>query len=154
MASTNGSPKPCVLAIDDDEVCLGFLTAALESLGYRLLTAATPQEAIWMYEERWREIDVVLLDFLLPPLTGDLVFDELQRLNPGVQVVLLTGCDEAVADNMFQKGLRGYLKKPFKLPDLAQKVHDAIPTPSVSPASPSSGSAAPRDDEPTMLSFL
>jgi len=153
MASSNGSPKPCVLAIDDDEVCLGFLTVALESLGYRLLTATTPQSAIWIYEERWREIDAVLLDFLLPPLTGEFVFDELQRLNPDVRVVLLTGCDEAVADKMFQKGLRGYLQKPFKLADLAQKLQDAIP-PSVSPASPSSGSAQPPDDEPSMLSLL
>ena len=78
-------------------------------------------------------------DFLLPPLTGDFVFDELQRFNPDVRVVLLTGCNEFVADEMFQKGLRGYLKKPFSLTDLAQKVEDAISTPAASPvASPSS----------------
>ena len=155
MASGNGSRKPCVLAIDDDEVCLGFVSAALDSHGYRVLTAITPQEAIWMYEEKWREIDVVLLDFLLPPLTGEFVFDELQHLNPGVQVVLLTGCDEPVADTMFQKGLRDYLKKPFKLADLAQKVQDVIPAPSASPASPASKPAAQlQDDKPSMLSLL
>ncbi|MGO9245462.1 MAG: response regulator [Verrucomicrobiia bacterium] len=154
MASRNGSPKPCILAIDDDEVLLGYLTAELESRGYRVLTAATPQSAIWLYEERWREIDAVLLDFLLPPLSGDFVFDELQRLNPDVRVVLLTGFDEPVADRMFQRGLRGYLKKPFKVADLTQKVQDAIRAPSVSPASPSSGSAQLPDDKPTMLSLL
>jgi DNA-binding NtrC family response regulator len=69
---------------------------------------------------------LVLLDFLLPPLTGDFVFNEFQRLNPDVRVVLLTGCDEAVADKMFQKGLRGYLQKPFKLPDLARTMQDAM----------------------------
>jgi FixJ family two-component response regulator len=77
---------------------------------------------------------MVLLDFWLPPTTGDAVFDELLRLNPDVRVVLLTGCDETVAAKMFQKGLRGYLKKPFTLPDLARKVEDAISTPSASPA--------------------
>lgn len=154
MASGNRSPKPCVLAIDDDEVLLGFLTAELESQGYRLLTAATPQSAIWMYEEKWPEIDVVLLDFLLPPLSGDFVFDELQRLNPDVRVVLLTGFDEPVADKMFQRGLRGYLKKPFKLADLTQKVQDAISAPPATPASPSSRTAEPPDDTPSMLSLL
>lgn len=154
MAPRNSSPKPCILAIDDDEVLLGFLTAELESQGYRVLTAATPQSAIWLYEERWREIDAVLLDFLLPPLSGDFVFDDLQRLNPDVRVVLLTGFDEPVADRMFQRGLRGYLKKPFKLADLTQKVQDVIRAPAASPAAPSAASAQPPDDIPTMLSLL
>lgn len=154
MALSNCNPTRCILAIDDDEVFLGFLTAALESQGYRVLTAATPQAAIWIYEEKWQEIDIVLLDFLLPPLSGDFVFDELQRLNPDVRVVLLTGFDEPVAARMFQKGLRGYLKKPFKLPDLAQKVQDAIRTPVVPTASPSSGPAKLRDERSTMVSLL
>src|SRR5580658_8301558 len=123
--SGNTQPK-CVLAIDDDEVCLGFVTTVLEDQGCRVLTAATPQQAIWIYEDNWREIDMVLLDFLLPPLTGDFVFDEFQRLNPDVRIVLLTGCHEAVAAEMFQKGLRGYLQKPFTLPDLERTIQDAM----------------------------
>lgn len=123
----SGSTQPkCILAIDDDEVCLGFVTTVLEDQGYQVLTAATPQQAIWIYEDKWREVDMVLLDFLLPPLTGDFVFDEFQRLNPDVRIVLLTGCDEAVADEMFRKGLRGYLQKPFTLPDLEQTIEDAM----------------------------
>ena len=79
---------------------------------------------------------MVLLDFLVPPTVGDFVFDELQRLNPDVRVVLLTGFEEPVAYKLFQKGLRGYLRKPFSLPDLARRVEDAISTPAVlSPAS-------------------
>ena len=124
--SDHGGPGYCILAIDDDEVCLAFVTMMLEDQGYRVLTAATPHQAIWIYEDKWREIDVVLLDFLLPPFTGDFVFDELQRLNPDVRVVLLTGCDEAVAVEMSQKGLRGYLQKPFKAPDVARKVQEAM----------------------------
>jgi len=46
-----------------------------------------------------------------------------------VRVVLLTGCEASVADKMLKKGLRGYLQKPFDLPDLAQKVRDAINAP-------------------------
>ena len=67
--------------------------------------------------------------------------DELQRLNPEVRVVLLTGFEEPVADKLFQKGLWGYLQKPFRAPELARKVQDAIRTPCASSAaSPSSGS--------------
>jgi DNA-binding NtrC family response regulator len=129
MTPSNGHQKVCILAIDDEEGFLGLLKAALECQGYHVHTASTPENAIKLYEERWREIGMVLLDFLLPKMSGDLVFDELKRLNPDVQVVLLTGCEESVADKMFQKGLRGYLQKPFSLPDLTQRVQDAIRPP-------------------------
>lgn len=76
MASSNCSPKRSILAIDDEESFLGFLKEALERLGYRVFNASNPLEALMVYEERWREIDMVVLDFLLPPLTGDFVFDE------------------------------------------------------------------------------
>jgi len=137
MASTNGSASHCILAIDDEEGFLGFLKAALERLGYRVLIASNPLKALMVYEERWREIDVVVLDFLLPPLTGDFVFDELQRFNPDVRVVLLTGYEESVPHEMFQKGLRSSLGKPFKLTDLARELEFAISSPVVSPTSPS-----------------
>jgi len=131
MASSICRPKPCVLVIDDEAGFRSFLSDALEDQGYRVIAASSPQEAIQIYQERWREIDVVLLDYWLPPMTGTSVFDELQRLNPDVRVVLVTGCHDPVAARMFKKGLRGYLKKPFSLPELAQKVRDAINAPVV-----------------------
>jgi len=90
MNRTETSQQHCILAIDDEEGFLSFLKEALECLHYRVFTASSPQEAIEFYEERWQEIDAVLLDFWLPPMTGTIVFDKLQRLNPGVRVVLVT----------------------------------------------------------------
>jgi DNA-binding NtrC family response regulator len=129
MTSSNCRQKECILAIDDEEGFLGMLKAALECYGFMVHTACSPNEAIKLYEERCRDISMVLLDYLLPEMSGELVFENLQRLNPDVRVVLLTGCEESVADEMLKKGLRGYLQKPFSLPDLTQKVRDAINAP-------------------------
>jgi DNA-binding NtrC family response regulator len=138
MSPRGSSQQNCILAIDDEEGFLSLLKIALECQGFTVHTASTSHEAIKLYEERWRDIGMVFLDFLLPQMSGDLVFEELQRLNPDVRVVLLTGCEESVADKLFQKGLRGYLQKPFNLPDLVQRVRDAIGAPAVSSsASPS-----------------
>ncbi|MGD0058306.1 MAG: response regulator [Verrucomicrobiia bacterium] len=134
MSRNGSSQQNCILAIDDEKGFLGLLKAALECQGYTVHTASSPDEAIKFYEEKWRDIGMVILDFLLPQMSGDLVFDELQRLNPDVRIVLLTACEESVADKLFQKGLRGYLQKPFSLPDLAQRVQDAVSTPRASPA--------------------
>ncbi len=138
MISGNRPQKVCILAIDDEEGFLSMLKSALECYGFVVHTASSPNEAIKFYQERGGDISIVLLDYLLPEMSGDSVFEELQRLNPDVRVVLLTGCEESVADRMRQKGLRGYLQKPFDLPDLARKVRDAINAPvlagSVSPS--------------------
>ncbi len=126
MSNGDSPQRGRVFAIDDEEGFLGLLKLALESHGYIVHTASSPKEAIAFYKERWRDIGMVFLDFLMPGMSGDMVFEELQRLNPDVRVVLLTGCEDSIAEKMFQRGLRGYLQKPFSLPDLAQKAHEAI----------------------------
>jgi DNA-binding NtrC family response regulator len=129
MITSNCRQKECILAIDDEEGFLGMLKAALECYGFVVRTACRPNEAIKLYAEHHRDISMVLLDYLLPEMSGELVFENLQRLNPDVRVVLLTGCEESVADKMLKRGLRGYLQKPFSLPDLTQRVRDAINAP-------------------------
>ena len=132
-------PQPAgILAIDDEEGFLSLLKATLDGQGYRVHTASCPNEAIKLYEERGREISMVLLDFLLPKMSGDMVFENLQRLNPDVRVVLLTGCEGSVAENMFKKGLRGYLQKPFCRRELAQKIRDVIDAPAAPSPAPQS----------------
>ncbi|HUJ10391.1 MAG TPA: response regulator [Verrucomicrobiae bacterium] len=136
MTSGVASQRHGILAIDDESDFLLLLKAALECHGYEVHTASNPKEAIRFYGERRRDISMVLLDYLFPETSGDAVFESLQRLNPDVRVVLVTGCEESVAEDMLRKGLRGYLQKPFDLPDLAQKVSDAINAPSLSSPSP------------------
>lgn len=115
-----------VLAIDDEPEVLEIIRTALESEGFRVLTAKLPGEGLKIFEEQWRDIDLVLLDFLMPEMTGDLVFEALRNINPYVRVVLLTACDDRVAHKMFAEGLRGYIQKPFYLDDLVQRVREEI----------------------------
>ena len=131
MTPGNCRQKECILAIDDEEGFLDILKMTLASQGYLVHTASSPSEAIKLYGERWGEISMVLLDYLLPEMSCDSVFENLQRLNPDVRVVLLTACEESVADEMLKKGLRGYLQKPFDFPDLAQKIRDSTNTPAL-----------------------
>jgi len=132
MASGQGKHQHVILAIDDEDDFLLLLKTALECHGYEVHTASNSSEAIRLYQEHHKSISMVLLDYLLPEMSGDAIFESLQRLNPDVRVVLVTGCEQNVADDLFIKGLRGYLQKPFDLSDLAQKVRDAINAPALS----------------------
>jgi len=131
MIPRTSTKKECVLAVDDEAGFLGMLKAALECYGFVVHTAASPKEAITMYRDHQCDIRMVLLDYLLPEMSGEAVFENLQGLNPDVRVVLLTGCEESVAAKMLKTGLRGYLQKPFSLPDLVQRVRDAIDAPAI-----------------------
>ena len=140
MHPRNGSKKECVLAIDDEPDFLEMLKATLECNGFTVHTATTSKEALAFYRDHHRDIGMVLLDYLLPEMSGEWIFENLRCLDPEVKVVLLTGCEESVADRMLKRGLRGYLQKPFNLPELVQRVHDAIDSPVL--ASSASQSAA------------
>ncbi len=95
----------------------------------RVRTFGNANDALHYYEEHANEIDLVLLDFIMPDMNGDLVFECLQRVNPEVRVVLLTACDDQVAKTMFARGLRGYIQKPFYLNDLVSRIHEELAAP-------------------------
>jgi response regulator RpfG family c-di-GMP phosphodiesterase len=90
------------------------------------VTASGPKEGLDLYEKNCRQIGLVLLDYLMPHMTGDLVFECLHRVNPDVRVILLTGCDDNIAKRMFENGLCGYIQKPFYLEDLMQRVREEL----------------------------
>jgi DNA-binding NtrC family response regulator len=119
------SPK-YVLAIDDEPEILEIIRQCLEGEGLPVLTALGAKNGLETYENRSREIGLVLLDYVMPDMTGDLVLECLQRINPDVRVVLLTGCDDQVARGLFERGLCGYIQKPFYIDDLVQRVRDEL----------------------------
>ena len=126
MSPLFSSDNAGVLVIDDEPDLLDIIKTALEDEGFRVFAVADPQEGLKFYEQHWHDIGLVLLDYLMPNMTGDLVFECLQRQNPDVKVLLLTACDDHVARQMFQAGLRGYIQKPFFLADLIARVTEEI----------------------------
>ena len=128
MHTSNGSAKSLkqVLAIDDEPEVLDVVQRCLEAGGFQVLTASDPKKGLELYEKDHQEIGLVLLDYLMPVMMGDLVFECLQRVNPDVRVILLTGCEDQVAHRMFESGLRGFIQKPFYMEDLVKRVREEL----------------------------
>jgi two-component system, cell cycle sensor histidine kinase and response regulator CckA len=126
MGEIDTSSRGGILVIDDDTELLDVVRYSLEPAGFHVCTASTAAAGVEVYEKNWRDIKLVLLDYLMPEMTGDLIFDCLKRQNPDVRTILLTGCDDRVAKPMFQVGLFGYLHKPFALEDLVERVRQAV----------------------------
>jgi DNA-binding NtrC family response regulator len=122
----NTKSRGRVLAIDDDFELLEIVKGSLEPYGFEVHTASSAKEGVDYYDQNWKNIDVVLLDFLMPEMTGDLVFECLKQKNPDVRTLLLTGCEDSVATRMFEEGLWGYVHKPFVLSEFVDQVGEAI----------------------------
>jgi CheY-like chemotaxis protein len=118
--------QPQILAIDDEPEILNIVQILLTGKGYRVLTAGGAEEGLQIFERQPQDIDLVLLDYLMPEMTGDLVFEAIRQIKPDARVLLLTGYDNHVAERLFAQGLRGYVHKPFSLDDLLRVIREQL----------------------------
>jgi PAS domain S-box-containing protein len=115
-----------LLVIDDDASVLETMRAALQRCGYDVLTASSGERAMQLATSR--EIDLVLLDAVLPGESGEQIFEQLRALNPHIPVLLVSGYAKAEAMQRFAHGgsLSGFLAKPFTREVLAERVRQLL----------------------------
>ncbi len=82
-------PKKIILCVDDNEQDLSVLRFMLVTKGYKVISAASGQEAIGLFGEN--QVDLVLADHVMPQMTGGQLVDKLKRMAPHIPMILL--CD-------------------------------------------------------------
>jgi len=116
-----------VLLIDDEEMILDIGSEMLASLGYTVLTAAGGRAGLRLYERRKDEIDLVILDMVMPELGGRETFEALKRSNGSIKVVLSSGYSlDGQAQEIMQGGCKGFIQKPFNLAELSRKIREIL----------------------------
>jgi PAS domain S-box-containing protein len=119
-----------ILLVDDEEMVLEVGEQLLARLGYRVLAAGGGEAALDLYERRNDEIDLVVLDMVMPGLSGGEVFDRMKAADPDVRVLLSSGYTiDGQAQEILDRGCRGFIQKPFDLETLSRKVREALDTP-------------------------
>jgi two-component system, cell cycle sensor histidine kinase and response regulator CckA len=121
-----------VLVVDDETIILDVTIEMLKVLGYKVMTARSGKEAIELYKMHRDEIDLVILDMIMPGMSGEMTFDELQVLNPDIKVILASGYSlSESAKQILDKGAISFIQKPYKISDLSAKISDAMSVSSV-----------------------
>lgn len=117
-----------LILLVDDEVEISELAAAmLTDEGYRVILSKDGFEALKIYQQIGKQIGLVILDFFLPVMDGDAVFDELRSLNPDVAVVLSSGfAEQSKLGNMLAQGLKGFIPKPYTREKLLEQVRSTL----------------------------
>ena len=119
-----------VLLVDDEEPIRTLGKSMLEYLGFPVLVAENGIEALDLFRERKDEISVVLMDLTMPHMDGEEAFQEMQRLQPDVRVLLASGYSENhVAKRFAGKGLAGFIQKPYQMAALSKKLQEILENP-------------------------
>ncbi len=116
-----------VLLIDDEAMIRDVCSRMLESLGYKVLTASGGWEGLRIYEEHRGEISLVILDMIMPDMSGKETFIMLRDIDPGVKVLLESGYSIDVhAQEIMGRGCNGFIQKPYSLEHLSITVRQVL----------------------------
>ena len=116
-----------ILIVDDEEILRELGEKTLESLGYEVATCKDGQEAVKYYKKNWKEIDLVILDMVMPNMDGREAFIAMKRINPSIRAILSSGYSlNEEAQNILDEGVICFIQKPFNIKRLSQQIADAL----------------------------
>ena len=126
MMDTEGKSSPgCVLIVDDEEILRKVSSETLTRIGYRVLTAADGLEAVKLFGECAEEIDIVVLDMIMPRMNGVDCLECLRGIDPNIPVVLCSGYIVDAMDAEKSK-FTTFLKKPYRAVKLRKIVEETL----------------------------
>ncbi len=116
-----------VLVVEDEVSLLKLASEILEKLGYTVLSAGAPGEALHLLEEYTGEIHLLLTDVILPEMSGRHLAEEVKKIRPGIKCLFMSGytADVIAQRGMIEEGVQ-FIPKPFSMRDLAYKVRTAL----------------------------
>jgi PAS domain S-box-containing protein len=116
-----------ILLVDDEDVIVDVGSEMLGVLGYKVSVARSGREAIEIYKEKQNEIDMVILDMIMPEMDGKETFQALKSIDPGVKVILSSGYSaDSGSTRMMEQGCCGFIQKPYSMNTLSQKVKEVL----------------------------
>lgn len=119
-----------ILLVDDEQVIVDVARDMLEILGYQVIVAQDGQDAIDIFTQQTDEIDLVILDMVMPGLSGADVFQALKKINPKVKVILASGyIMNRQISAVMEQGCRAFMPKPYRLEDLSTRVREILDAP-------------------------
>ncbi len=120
-------PHGSILVVDDDETVRDVVTRMLDKTGLPVVCASNGWEAAELLEQTPYAFSCVLLDLVMPVMSGHETFCILKRIRPDLPVILSTGYNEAYLPEQFSPGdLAGHLSKPFGAERLRWTIWQAL----------------------------
>ena len=119
--------KRKVLVVEDDPANQYMMKEMLERMFCDIEIASCGAEAIQMYKQNREDIDLVILDVVMPKKNGPETFRELKIINPEVKVLLSSGYSlDQTTQKLLSEGVAGFLQKPYTIEQLQDKIVEIV----------------------------
>jgi len=116
-----------VLLVDDEDMILDVGRDLLEKLGYEVLTVKSGIEAIEIYRTNQKKIHIVILDMVMPKMSGGDTYEKLRGIDPAVKVLLSSGYSiDGQASKILSRGCDGFIQKPFDVKSLSLELRKIL----------------------------
>lgn len=116
-----------ILVIDDEEILRITTKDMLEEVGYSVMLAADGEQGVKIFKEHQSTIDLILLDMMMPVMTGRECFPLLKEIDPDIPVIMVSGFSkEADLKEIQAEGLIYFMEKPYDMVTLCNTINDAL----------------------------
>lgn len=116
-----------ILVVDDEKPILEAASEMLNILGYKVFQASSGEEALSIYRDKGDVIDLVILDMIMPVMSGSQVLKVLREIDPCVKIILSSGyMMEGNSVKVLEYGYSSFMQKPYSIIDLSRIVHEAL----------------------------
>lgn len=124
---STGAGKGNILFVDDDRLLISLFSGKLQEAGYGITTAFNGLEAVQAYAERPESFDLVILDMVMPKMSGLEAIEHLKKINPDVRIMGISGYSKDGREwDLSKQGIGSFLSKPFDHEDLINAVRSAL----------------------------
>ena len=115
--------KGTILVVDDEELVLDVEVTLLQRMGYNTLMARNSREACQLFKDKSEQIDLVILDMIMPDENGATTYKCLKSINPDVKVLISTGYfKDSKVEEILNDSQNELIMKPFKLGEFSNKI--------------------------------
>ncbi len=116
-----------ILLVDDEEMIIEVNQEILKALGYNPMIARSGTKAIEIYKNNIDNINLVIMEMIIPGMSGKEAYDGLKKINPEIKVLLSSGYSiSGQAAEILEQGCNGFIQKPFKLRELSVKIREVL----------------------------
>ncbi len=116
-----------ILLVDDEETVFDVGIEMLQLLGYTVFSARSGKQALSILKENDAEIDLVILDMIMPEMGGGKTYDLIKQLRPEQKVLLASGYSiSGEARQILNRGCNGFIQKPFDIKTLSCKIREIL----------------------------
>jgi len=117
-----------VLVVDDEDDIRVLLRDILNGLGYETIEASNGEEAVEIYRKQQERIDLIILDLIMPRMSGDEAFHRIKMIDPAVKVLISSGygMGEQMRKMIGDAGIEGFIQKPYDINAIAETVRGVL----------------------------